>query len=145
MVVVGRIRTKLQIMMNIMTTITLTPMMTTISYSSNPMRYPRTQMATSTRANFGMSSGSLDVNGVHTLGSYLAVEDSRAEVRGFDLGARARARVVDSNVVVDGVLLLMTEMNPCVRFVPNKTYIRNRPLTLAKARGRTLRVRTENN
>ena len=79
-------------------------MMTTISYSSNPTIYPRTQMATSTRANFGMSSGSLDVNGVLTLGSYLAVEDSRAEVRGFDLGARARARVTDSNVVVDGVL-----------------------------------------
>jgi len=51
-----------------------------------------------------MSSGSLDVNGVHTLGSYLAVEDSRAEVRGFDLGVRARARGTDSNAVVDGVL-----------------------------------------
>ena len=90
--------------MNNTTIITLTPMMTIISYSSNPMRYPRTQMATSTRANFGMSSGSLDVNGVLTPGNYLAVEDSRAEVKGFDLGARARARVTDSNAVVDGVL-----------------------------------------
>ena len=79
-------------------------MMTTISYSSNPTIYPRTQMATSTRANFGMSSGSLGVNGVLTPGNDLAVEDSRAEVRGFDLGVRARARVTDSNVVVDGVL-----------------------------------------
>ena len=61
-------------------------------------------MATSTRASLGMSSGSLGVNGVRTPGNYLAVEDSKVEVRGFDLGARARARVTDSNVVVDGVL-----------------------------------------